>query len=223
MELLYSDKYMVICIKEPGILSQGDEKGGENMISLLKNESDGDIYPVHRLDRNVGGVMVFAKTKEAAKKLSEIISDKEKFTKEYLAIVHGETEKSGTYKDLIYKSARESKAFVVKKERKGVKEGVLEFTRINTKETPSGIYSLLKVKLHTGRFHQIRVQFASRKHPLAGDGKYGSRDNKCDVALWSYKIGFMHPETKEELKFISLPCVESYPWDLFRDNLIESK
>ncbi len=217
MEFLYSDKHMVVCIKKPGILSQGDEFNGENMVSLLKNELNEDIYPVHRLDRNVGGVMVFAKTKEAAKKLSDIISDKDKFTKEYLAVIHGEAEETETLRDLIYKSSRENKAFVVKKERKGVKEGVLEYLRVNTVKTPKGTYSLLRIRLHTGRFHQIRVQFASRKKPLVGDGKYGSKDNKCDVALWSYHIAF------DQKSFKSTPNTDVYPWNLFADDINKLK
>lgn len=219
MKILYSDEHIVVCEKDVGILSQADKKGSENMISLLKDKLSCDIYLIHRLDRNVGGVMVFAKTKASAGKMTELISDKEKFLKEYLAVAQGETEESGIYKDLIFKSTKDNKAYIVKKERKGVKEGTLDFKRLDVEETPSGPFSLVKVKLHTGRFHQIRVQFAERKTPLAGDGKYGSKDNKCDVALWSHCIGFKHPFTGENLLFTSSPDTEKYPWNLFKESI----
>ncbi len=215
MEILYNDEYIVAAQKAPGILSQGDEKGSENMISLLSVQLQSTIYPIHRLDRNVGGVMVFAKTKDMAGKMSTLVSDKDSFEKEYLALVEGETDKEGTFRDLIYKSAKENKAFIVKKERKGVKEGILDYRRVSFTENNSKPLSLVKINLKTGRFHQIRVQFASRKMPLLGDGKYGSRDNKCDVALWSHRISFTHPKTGEKLSFTSLPDINEYPWNLF--------
>lgn len=214
MEILYSDEHIVICVKPAGILSQGDEKGRENMISLLSKEFSSEIYPVHRLDRNTGGVMVYAKSAKAAAKMSSVIEDKDAFLKEYLAVIEGIPENEGELKDLLYKSVRDNKAYVVKKARKGVKEALLHYNLKETAKKDKKSLSLVLVHLFTGRFHQIRVQFASRKMPLAGDGKYGSKDNGCSVALWSHRIAFRHPFTGKEMDFISLPDNE-YPWDLF--------
>ncbi len=214
MEILYSDEYMVVCVKPAGIISQGDGKGTEDMISILSEELDSEIFPVHRLDRNTGGVMVYAKTEKAAGKLSELIQNKDAFIKEYLAVIEGKTDENGQMKDLLYKSAKDNKAYIVKKMRKGVKEALSEYRLIDFRETEKGVLSLVNVRLFTGRFHQIRVQFASRKMPLAGDGKYGSKDNGCSVALWSHRLAFRHPFTGENLDFISKPKDE-YPWNLF--------
>lgn len=214
MEILYSDEHIVVCAKPVGILSQGDEKGSENMISLLSKELSSDIYPVHRLDRNTGGVMVYAKSAKAAAKMSAVIENKDEFLKEYLAVVEGIPENEGEVKDLLYKSARDNKAYVVKKARKGVKEAFLSYKLKETARKDERPLSLILVRLFTGRFHQIRVQFASRKMPLAGDGKYGSRDNGCELALWSHRIAFRHPFSGEKMNFISYPGNE-YPWNLF--------
>ncbi len=214
MEILYSDNDLVVCVKEPGVLSQSDGNGNGDMVSLLSNHFGTEIYPVHRLDRNTGGVMVFAKSEKAAGKLSELIQNKDAFVKEYLAITEGKPDESGEMKDLLYKSARDNKAYIVKKARKGVKEALSEYKLIECRKTEKGVLSLVNVRLYTGRFHQIRVQFASRKMPLAGDGKYGSKDNGCEVALWSHRIAFRHPFNGKEMDFISNPKNE-YPWNLF--------
>ncbi len=216
-EILYSDEDLIISVKPVGILSQGDEKNSDNMLSYLKEISKCEIYPVHRLDRNVGGVMVFAKSLKGARSLSEIVSDKNKFLKEYVLITEGLCDKEGIMKDFLYKS-KEGKAYVVKKERKGVKEAVLSYSRLDISESEKNIKSLVKVRLDTGRFHQIRAQFASRKLPLCGDGKYGGRDNKCEIALWSHRIKFKHPFLGKELDFKSKP-ENKYPWNLFEDQL----
>lgn len=214
MKILYSDKDIVVCEKEPGVLSQSDGNEKVDMLSLLSEHFGETIYPVHRLDRNTGGVMVYAKTEKAAGKLSELIQNKDAFIKEYLAVTEGKPEEKGEMRDLLYKSARDNKAYIVKKARKGVKEALSEYERISSSETEKGVLSLVKVRLFTGRFHQIRVQFASRKMPLAGDGKYGSKDNACSVALWSHRLAFRHPFTGEKMDFISYPGIE-YPWNLF--------
>ena len=214
MKILYSDKDIVVCEKEPGVLSQSDGNEKVDMLSLLSEHFGETIYPVHRLDRNTGGVMVYAKTEKAAGKLSELIQNKDAFIKEYLAVTEGIPEEKGEMRDLLYKSARDNKAYIVKKARKGVKEALSEYERISSSETEKGVLSLVKVRLYTGRFHQIRVQFASRKMPLAGDGKYGSKDNGCSVALWSHRIAFRHPFTGEKMDFTSYPGNE-YPWNLF--------
>lgn len=196
MDILYSDNHIVVCIKPSGILSQADSNGGESMITKLSDMFGCEIYPLHRLDKGVSGVMVFAKTKLAASELSRDIAE-HRFQKEYLAVVKGEPEPSGEMVDLLFKDSRKNKSFVVKSKRKGVKEASLEYVLLKT----DGQKSLVRVLLHTGRTHQIRVQFASRKMPLLGDKKYGG-DASCDnIALLSYRLTFNHPKTKEEMIF----------------------
>ena len=216
MDILYSDNHLVICVKPSGVLSQGDGSNDADMVTLLSEHFNTTIYPVHRLDRNTGGIMVFAKNERAAGKLSELIQNKDCFIKEYLAVAEGKTEEKGEMNDLLYKSTKDNKAYIVKKERKGVKKALSEFWTKETVETEKGSRSLVLVRLYTGRFHQIRVQFASRKMPLAGDGKYGSKDNGCEVALWSHRIAFEHPFTGEKMDFLSKPEA-AYPWNLFKD------
>lgn len=219
VEILQEDKHILVCIKSVGILSQPDPSGGEDMITLLNEhikskQEKAEISPVHRLDRNVGGVMVFSKTPYSAAQLSKAIQERT-FQKEYYAVVHGcPEEKQGVYKDLLFKDSSKNKSFVVKRPRKGVKEASLEYQVMKTIESPLGVVSLVRIHLHTGRTHQIRVQFSSRKMPLVGDGKYGSKDNGCEIALWSYKLEFLHPVKKEKMEFSQMPpgC---YPWNLF--------
>ena len=201
MEILFEDKSVIVCIKPSGVLSQADIKGSDNMITLLEEHTGGSIYPLHRLDREVGGVMVYAKTKSAAAILSRDIAE-QKLKKEYIALVHGTPEfQNGIFEDLLFKDSRKNKSFVVKRERKGVKKASLEYEVLNEKE---GL-SVVQILLHTGRTHQIRVQFSSRKMPLAGDRKYGAKDEFLNIGLWSYRIGFTHPETKQSMVFSKEP------------------
>lgn len=205
MKILHEDKDIIVCIKPVGILSQSDSDGGESMITKLCERSGCEIYPLHRLDREVGGIMVYSKTKKSASFLSQAIADRS-FKKEYIALVHGvpDTPK-GEMKDLLFKDSRKNKSFVVSRERKGVKKASLEYEVLNTKEFEDNSFSAVKILLHTGRTHQIRVQFSSRKHPLAGDRKYGAKDNFKTIGLWSYRLTFLHPDTKEELVFSCEP------------------
>ncbi len=196
MEVLYSDKYIVVCIKPVGILSQSDSGGGESMVSLLSQKEQCEIYPLHRLDKGVSGVMVFAKTKQAAAALSRDISE-HCFKKEYLAVVHGKPENSGEMVDFLFKDSKKNKSYIVKRMRKGVKEAKLSYKLLKTNDK----LSLVRVLLHTGRTHQIRVQFATRQMSLLGDKKYGANDNVKNIALLSYRITFIHPQTKEEMVF----------------------
>lgn len=197
MKILFEDENIAVCVKPRGILSQAESGGGKSMITELELLTGCQIFPLHRLDREVGGVMVYAKTKNAAAALSRDIAE-HKFIKEYIALIHGkpETEK-GEMRDLLFKDGRKNKSFVVKRARKGVKEALLAYETIDTNE----VFSTVLVKLHTGRTHQIRVQFASRKMPLAGDKKYGARDDIKNIGLWSYRITFNHPKTGETLSF----------------------
>jgi len=204
MKILFEDKSIIVCIKDRGLLSQSDDRGAQNMITELSLITGTEIYPLHRLDREVGGVMVYAKTKQAAAKLSRDITD-HKFIKEYVALIHGKPEtESGEMSDLLFKDSRKNKSFVVKSERKGVKKALLEYTLLETKDD----FSIVLVRLHTGRTHQIRVQFASRKIPLVGDKKYGAKDSAESIGLWSYRITFKHPMTGEMLCFTEKPDFE---------------
>lgn len=176
MTILYSDNGLVACIKPVGLDSESA------LPAALKEQLGGEIFPIHRLDQNVGGVMVFARTKAAAAALSKAVQEGH-MVKEYVAMVHGTPPETGDWEDYLFKDSRKNKVFVVKKERKGVKYARLEFDRLSAGES-----SLVHIRLHTGRSHQIRVQFSSRGFPLVGDHKYGSRDAATAPMLFSCRI-----------------------------------
>ncbi len=178
MEILYSDKELAVLVKPVGIESQAA------VPAELGKQLGGMFYPVHRLDLNVGGVMVYARTKQAAAALSKAIQEGA-MVKEYVAMVHGTPDESGDWEDLLFKDSSKNKVFVVKRMRGGVKKARLEYERLCEGET-----SLVHIRLHTGRSHQIRVQFASRGFPLVGDHKYGSRDDAAAPMLFSCRITF---------------------------------
>ena len=218
MEILYKDKNLIAIYKPAGVPSQPDPSGDADAMTLCSKlllnsgEKDTNLYLVHRLDRVVGGVMVFARNKAYAAQLSDLVADRGA-EKEYLAIVEGELE-GGILTDYIYKDTRAGKAFIVDKKRAGVKEARLEYVPLSVNTDETGTKTLIRVKLHTGRFHQIRAQFSSRKHPIVGDGKYGSRDNKATFpALFAYRIAFEINGKKYEFK--KMPDIEKYPWSLF--------
>lgn len=199
MEVLFEDKNLIVAIKERGLLSE-EHESKPNMVMSLKEVTGGEIYPVHRLDKDVGGVMVYAKTKSAAASLSAQAGDRT-MKKTYLAILHGKPqEESGTLEDLLFFDKGKNKSFVVKKERRGVKKAILNYRVISQKDGNA----LIEVELLTGRTHQIRVQFASRKMPLFGDRRYGAKDESRIIALWSKEISFLHPVTKERMTFCKL-------------------
>ncbi|MBP1569202.1 MAG: RluA family pseudouridine synthase [Oscillospiraceae bacterium] len=214
MKVLFEDKFIIIVEKPASVLSEPDGKG-EDIVTMASAHVCKPCFLVHRLDRNTGGAMVLSKMQKATRKLSEAIQKRE-FEKEYIAVIKGVPEEAeGIFKDLLFKDSQKNKTFVVKRERKGVKEASLEYKVLSTAEHPEhGKISLVLIKLHTGRTHQIRVQFASRKMPLLGDGKYGSRDNHCETALWSRRLFFKHPITGENVEAVSMPP-EEYPWNLF--------
>lgn len=189
MEILFSDKNIVVCVKPVGLDSEKD----------VPATLGGEIYPVHRLDQNVGGVMVYARTKTAAATLSKAIREGT-MVKEYVALVHGAPPETGDWEDLLWKDSRKNKVFVVSRMRGGVKRARLEFVRLTEGES-----SLVRIRLHTGRSHQIRVQFSSRGFPLVGDHKYGARDSHTAPMLFSCKITF--PWNGKEMAFEALP-----PW-----------
>lgn len=213
IEILENNKEYIVCIKPSGVLS---EDGKANSLPLLLAEGEQRPLVVHRLDKEVSGVMVLAKTQKTASELTKQITDKT-FKKEYFAIVSGEVEEHGILEDLLYHDRVKNKTYTVKRERKGVKPAKLEFWRLGSAETENGAVSLVKVKLYTGRTHQIRVQFASRKHPILGDRKYGS-DTNCQIALFSRLLGFKIGE--KNVEFTAVPeCV--FPWDTFSKILIQ--
>ena len=210
MNIRYSDKDIIVCVKPSGVLST-DEPGG--MPSLLREafgDEQAEIRTVHRLDRVVGGLMVFARTQAAAASLSRQITEKS-FRKEYMAVIHGSPEKDeGRFDDLLFRSASENKTYVVSRMRKGVRDAALEYRVLDKKED----LSLVSVHLLTGRTHQIRVQFSSRSMPLVGDRKYGAPEDNCETALWSSRLCFSHPRSGEKMDF-SLNPTGGYPWSLF--------
>ena len=191
MELLHLDTDFVVCVKPVG-------KDSEHEVpALLSQQLGGEIFTLHRLDKNVGGVMVYARTKAAAAKFSTLIQNGE-MVKEYVALVHGQPPETGDWEDLLFKDSRKNKVFVVKRLRTGVKAARLEFNRLQ-----SGDYSLVRIRLHTGRSHQIRVQFSSRGFPLAGDRKYGDKGNYPAPMLFSCCITF--PYKGQQYRFEYLP------------------
>lgn len=191
MDILYSDRDIAVCIKPVGLDSE--HQVPEALMAAL----GGQIFPIHRLDMNVGGVMVYARTKQAAAQLSRAVQEGT-MVKEYVAQVHGTPPENGDWQDLLFKDSTKNKVFVVKKERKGVKKARLEFQRLS-----EGERSLVRIRLHTGRSHQIRVQFASRGFPLVGDRKYGGRDEATAPMLFSCCLTF--PHKGKTLRFEQLP------------------
>ena len=176
MELLFHDNDLAVCIKPVGLDSE------HQMPAALKELLGGEFFPVHRLDLNVGGVIVYARNKGAAAALSRAIQEGT-MVKEYVAMVHGTPPETGDWEDLLWKDSAKNKVFVVKRMRGGVKKARLEFRRLS-----AGPTSLVRIRLHTGRSHQIRVQFASRGFPLVGDRKYGARDEEAAPRLFSCRL-----------------------------------
>ncbi len=202
IKILYEDADMVFCIKPAGVTSE------EEMTLKLKNQLNSEIYALHRLDKPVSGVMIYAKTKEKAADISRKIASNEDFKKEYLVVCEGEfSENEGRMEDLLFKDSFKNKSFVVKRERKGVKKALLTYKVLKKGLFNEKLCSLVLVELQTGRSHQIRVQFASRKHPLLGDKKYGSKEN-CPIGLYSHRIQTCG------LNISDIPSYEP-PWDAF--------
>ena len=192
MELFYTTPDLVVCRKPVGVDSE------HGLPELLARELGGSFYPVHRLDLGVGGLMVFARNKQAAADMSGLIARGE-LQKEYLALVHGcPEEPEGRMEDLLWKDSRKNKVFVVKRPRAGVRPAALRYRVVRP-----GDESLVRVYLETGRSHQIRVQFASRGFPLVGDHKYGSRSRETQIRLFSAALEF--PWKGQQLRFEDQP------------------
>lgn len=217
LKILYEDNHIIVVIKPVGVPVQQDKTGDLDMLSIIKEyikekyNKPGNVYLglVHRLDRMVGGVMVFAKTSKAASRISEYIRQKN-FKKKYYAILNGRLDKSDEkiiLKNYLVKNERLNMSRVCSKDLKGAKEAELEYQVISNFKYNNKDYSKVDIDLHTGRHHQIRVQFANISHPLYGDIKYGPKINKIgeNIALWSYYLSFFHPTKDEYLEFTYLP------------------
>lgn len=211
MKVIYEDNHIIVVEKLPGIPSQGDKTEDKDMLTIIKEylkekyQKKGNVYLglVHRLDRPVGGVMVFAKTSKAASRLSEQVRNKT-FKKEYLAIVNGKMENiKDTLEDYLWKDQKNNTSYVVKENKKNSKKAVLDYEVLKYDEKEN--VSVLKINLHTGRHHQIRVQLSSRMHSIIGDGKYHGRESDKNLCLWAYRLEIVHPTTKERLVFTDLP------------------
>ena len=198
--ILYADDSIFVVKKPVGIVSE-ETTDGTGLADALRAQNGGYIGVVHRLDRGVGGVMVYARTKTAAAKLSAAVQS-HALQKIYLAVVHGKPEADrATLTDLLFHDRSKNKTFVVDRPRKGVKEAILDYEVLETLDHKElGTVSRLKIRLHTGRTHQIRVQFASRGLPLIGDNKYGAKD-RTDIALFCHQLSFPHPKTGKIVSF----------------------
>lgn len=207
MELIYVDKDVVVCIKPARVLSTDEPGGLPDLVREALGDPKATVKTVHRLDRVVSGVMVLARTARAASDLSEQIRNRQ-FEKEYLAVVHGcPEEETGTFCDLLFRNKAEKKTCIVTEPGKDVQEAVLDYRVLAS----SGALSKVNIRLHTGRTHQIRAQFSGRGYPLVGDKKYGHGED-CDIALWSYRVAFVHPKTGEPMEFVKEPP-DRYPWN----------
>ena len=210
VRLLYLDDVLAVCEKPVGVSSESS-----GLPERIQRQEGFAVLPVHRLDQGTGGACVLARTPQACAALQRLFQQ-DCVIKEYLAVVSGiPPETSGMYKDLLYHDQRTNKTFVVDRQRKGVKEASCGWTVLETAETAEGPMSLIRIRLHSGRTHQIRVQFASRKMPLIGDRRYGSRIKADTPALWSARISFPHPSTGTAVDVSSAPP-DSFPWSCFR-------
>ena len=210
MEILYQNANILVCIKPARVLSTDEPGGLPELVREALGDPKADVRTVHRLDRVVSGVMVLARSANAASELSRQIRE-DKFRKEYLAVVHGRPESpEGTLRDLLARDKARRMTFVADAPGKGVQEAALSYRVL---DYANGM-SLVRVRLHTGRTHQIRVQFSSRGMPLVGERKYAVWNDPCELALWSAKIGFYHPGTGEWVEFSKEPPAV-FPWTEF--------
>lgn len=210
MEVLYLDEDILVCIKPPRVLSTDEPGGVPELARQELGQPQADVRTVHRLDRVVSGVMVLARSAQAASELSRQIREGS-FQKEYLAVIHGSpAQDQGQLRDLLYRDKARRMTMVAQEPGKGIQEALLDYQVLGRRE---GL-SLVKIRLHTGRTHQIRVQFASRGMPLVGERKYSTLEDDCQIALWSHALGFVHPTTGKPMSIRKQPSRE-YPWELF--------
>ena len=218
VNVLYEDNHIIVAIKPAGVLSQSDGSNSPDMLTILKSyikekyEKPGEVYLglVHRLDRPVSGVMVFARTSKAASRLSEQIRSR-RVEKIYRCVVCGVLDGSGRLENFICKDEKSNIVTVSDIEKPGYKLSYLDYKSIASND---GL-TIVEVKLGTGRSHQIRAQMSHMGFPIVGDQKYGKKDNRCkDIALEAYKLSFEHPVKHENMSF-EAPLPDSYPWNLF--------
>lgn len=211
LKILFEDNHIIVVEKKPNIPSQADKTEDMDMLTLVKQyikekyRKPGNVYLglVHRLDRPVGGIMIFAKTSKSASRLSNQVREKV-FKKKYLAVVDGKiNQEQGTLEDYLYKDERHNMSKVVKKDKKNAKIAKLDYKVLKYNEVKD--LSLVEINLHTGRHHQIRVQLSHFGHSIFGDQKYGTRGQGKQIALWAYQLTIQHPITKEEMTFEDLP------------------
>lgn len=209
MEIIYQDKDIVVCVKPPRVLSTDEPGGVPELIRKELGDPDANIRTVHRLDRTVSGLMVLARRSKAASELSRQIREGA-FQKEYLAVVHGRLPKEqGELRDLLFRNKQERKTYIVTEPGKDVQEAVLEYRVLKQTEKMTRV----RIRLHTGRTHQIRAQFSGRGYPLVGDRKYGTIESDCEIALWSYRLVFNHPYSGKPMEFVLEPP-RDYPWSI---------
>ena len=222
LKVIYEDNHIIVVEKPVNIPSQADKTGDIDLLTIIKQyikekyQKPGNVYLglVHRLDRPVGGVMVFAKTSKASSRLSNQVREKQ-FEKTYLTIVNGKMEQNtGTLEDYLYKDERNNKSKVVPEGTKNSKLAILDYEVL--KYAPELDLSVLKIHLHTGRHHQIRVQLSSRNHSIYGDQKYGGRGHGKQITLWAYELKFYHPITNEKHTFHSIPEITG-SWKILED------
>ena len=206
MELVYVDDDILVCLKPARVLSTDEPGGVPDLCREALGDPKADVRTVHRLDRVVAGLMVLARNARAASELSRQIRE-DGFEKEYQAVVHGQAEEKATLRDLLGRDKARRMTFVAPEPAKGIQEAVLDYWLLAKNEDMSRV----QIRLHTGRTHQIRVQFASRNMPLVGERKYSERNDPCEIALWSCRLAFTHPRTGERMEFTHQPPAE-FPW-----------
>jgi len=216
MKILYTDKALAVIVKPAGLLAAGE---GPDSVPGVLLPTLGPLLPVHRLDRGVGGVMVYARTKAAAAALSRALNAGE-WQKQYVAVVEGEMPENGRFCDLLYHDVRQNKTFLTGASRQGAKEAALSYIKEGRFADETGVLTRVRVTLETGRTHQIRAQFSGHGHPIAGDGKYGSSRRAAYPALFAASLSFRHPVSGKMCAFSALLPAE-YPFDLFGTSGLE--
>lgn len=207
MDIIYQDKDILVCVKPAGVLSTDEPGGLPELVREALGDPGANVRTVHRLDRTVSGLMVLARRSKAASELSRQIRDG-KFGKEYMAVCHGNLQdEHGEFRDLLLRNKQERKTYIVTEPGKDVQEAILEYWVLNRAEDMTRV----RIRLHTGRTHQIRAQFSGRGLPLVGDKKYGIPEDDCRIALWSCRLTFQHPYSGKPMEF-TLDPPELYPW-----------
>ena len=207
MDIIYQDKDILVCVKPAGVLSTDEPGGLPELVREALGDPGANVRTVHRLDRTVSGLMVLARRSKAASELSRQIRDGE-FGKEYMAVCHGTLQdEHGEFRDLLLRNKQERKTYIVTEPGKNVQEAILEYWVLNRAENMTRV----RIRLHTGRTHQIRAQFSGRGLPLVGDKKYGIPEDDCRIALWSCRLTFQHPYSGKPMEFQMDPP-ELYPW-----------